>query len=173
MEGVLQMKKLKQLLLILTLSISLTAPSTLPGIGTTEAVSAATVKKPSLSSSKISVYSGKSVTLKVKGTSGKIKWSSQNKRIAVVNSKGKITGKAAGKTIIYAKTGKYTLQCQITVKAKRSSKPQIQSSVWIPATGKKYHRIPNCGNMNPNRARKVTLSQAKQRGYTACKKCYR
>lgn len=58
-------------------------------------------------------------------------------------------------------------------KAKRSSKPQVQSSVWIPATGKKYHRIPNCGNMNPNRARKVTLSQAKQRGYTACKKCYR
>ena len=167
------MKKLKQLLLILVLSLSLTAPSTIPVIGTTEVVSAATVKKPSLSNLKLSIYAGNSTTLKVKGTSGKIKWSSQNKRIAVVNSKGKITGKASGKTIIYAKTGKYTLKCQVTVKAKAISRPKVQSSVWIPATGKKYHRIPNCGNMNPNRARKVTLSQAKQRGYTACKKCYR
>ena len=46
-------------------------------------------------------------------------------------------------------------------KAKRSSKPQVQSSVWIPATGKKYHRIPNCGNMNPNRARKVPFQSGK------------
>lgn len=165
------MKKLKQLLLILVLSLSVAAPSTLPVLGTTETVSAATVKKPSLSSSKISIYTGKSSTLKVYRASGKIKWSSQNKRIAVVDSKGKVTGKAAGKTVIYAKTGRYTLRCQVTVKA--ISRPKVQSSVWISATGKKYHRIPNCGNMNPNRARKITLTQANQRGYTACKKCYR
>lgn len=164
------MKKLKQLLLILVLSLSMTAPSTLPILRTTETVSAATIKKPSLSSSKISIYTGKSSTLKVYRASGKIKWSSQNKRIAVVDSKGKVTGKAAGKTVIYAKTGKYTLRCQVTVKT--ISRPKVQSSVWISATGKKYHRIPNCGNMNPNRARKITLTQANQRGYTACKKCY-
>ena len=70
------MKKLKQLLLILVLSLSLTAPSTIPVIGTTEVVSAATVKKPSLSNLKLSIYAGNSTTLKVKGTSGKIKWSS-------------------------------------------------------------------------------------------------
>ena len=90
-----------------------------------------------------------------------------------VDSKGKVTARGVGKTIIFAKTGNYTLRCQITVKKKVASRPQVQSSVWIPATGKKYHRIPNCGNMNPNRAHKVTLSQAKQRGYTACKNCYR
>lgn len=167
------MKKLKQLLLILMLSLSLTAPSAVPVIGTGAEVSAATVKKPALNTSKISVYAGKSASLKVKGASGKIKWSSQNKRIAVVSSNGKVTGKVSGKTTIYARTGKYTLKCQVTVKTKQVSKPQVQSSVWLPATGKKYHRIPNCGNMNPKRARKVTLSQAKQRGYTACKKCYR
>ena len=167
------MKKLKQLLLILMLSLSLAAPSSVPVIGTVAEVSAATVKKPVLNTSKISIYAGKSTVLKVKGAPGKIKWSSQNKRIAVVSSNGKVTGKVSGKTIIYVKTGKYTLKCQVTVKPKHISRPQVPSSVWLPATGKKYHRIPNCGNMNPNRARKVTLSQAKQRGYTACKKCYR
>ena len=129
------MKKLKQLLLILVLSLSLTSPAVIPAMGTTT-VSAATVRKPSLSNSKV-------------------------------------TARGVGKTIIFAKTGNYTLRCQITVKKKVASRPQVQSSVWIPATGKKYHRIPNCGNMNPNRAHKVTLSQAKQRGYTACKNCYR
>ena len=75
------MKKLKQLLLILMLSLSLTAPSAVPVIGTGAEVSAATVKKPALNTSKISVYAGKSASLKVKGASGKIKWSSQNKRM--------------------------------------------------------------------------------------------
>lgn len=106
------MKKLKQFLLILVLSLSLTAPATAPVLGTVSTVSAATVKKPSLSS--------------------------QNKRIATINSKGKITARSAGKTTIYAKTGKYTLRCQITVKAKKASRPQVQSSVWISATGRRF-----------------------------------
>ena len=155
------MKKLKQLLLILVLSLSLTSPAVIPAMGTTT-VSAATVRKPSLSNSKLTIYTGKSVLLKVNGTSGKVKWISQNKRIVTVDSKGKVTARGVGKTIIFAKTGNYTLRCQITVKKKVASRPQVQSSVWIPATG-----------MNPNRAHKVTLSQAKQRGYTACKNCYR
>ena len=45
------MKKLKQLLLILVLSLSLTSPAVIPAMGTTT-VSAATVRKPSLSNSK-------------------------------------------------------------------------------------------------------------------------
>ena len=165
------MKKLKQLLLVLVLSLSLAVPATFPLPRTVTNVSAATVKKPYLSNQKLSIYSGKSFTLKVKNISGKIKWSSSNKRIAIVNSKGKVTARSAGKATIYAKTGKYTLRCQITVKPKKTG-PQVQSSVWIPATGKKYHKIPNCGNMNPNRARKISLALARQRGYTACKKCY-
>ena len=143
------MKKLKQLLLILVLSLSLTSPAVIPAMGTTT-VSAATVRKPSLSNSKLTIYTGKSVLLKVNGTSGKVKWISQNKRIVTVDSKGKVTARGVGKTII-----------------------SIKNLVKVNESGKKYHRIPNCGNMNPNRAHKVTLSQAKQRGYTACKNCYR
>lgn len=130
------MKKLKQLLLILVLSLSLTSPAVIPAMGTTT-VSAATVRKPSLSNSKLTIYTGKSVLLKVNGTSGKVKWISQNKRIVTVDSKGKVTARGVGKTIIFAKTGNYTLRCQITVKKKVASRPQVQSSVWIPATGKK------------------------------------
>ena len=79
------MKKLKQLLLILVLSLSLTSPAVIPAMGTTT-VSAATVRKPSLSNSKLTIYTGKSVLLKVNGTSGKVKWISQNKRIVTVDS---------------------------------------------------------------------------------------
>ena len=101
------MKKLKQLLLILVLSLSLTSPAVIPAMGTTT-VSAATVRKPSLSNSKLTIYTGKSVLLKVNGTSGKVKWISQNKRIVTVDSKGKVTARGVGKTIIFAKTGNYT-----------------------------------------------------------------
>ena len=44
--------------------------------------------------------------------------------------------------------------------------------VWISATGSKYHSIPDCGNMNPNKATQETESQALSQGYEACKKCW-
>lgn len=42
--------------------------------------------------------------------------------------------------------------------------------VWIPRTGSKYHSNPNCSNMKD--PTKVTLEEAKERGYDPCKKCY-
>ena len=48
----------------------------------------------------------------------------------------------------------------------------VGTTVWIPATGEKYHRIPNCGRMNPDTARQVSKSEAEAMGYTPCKKCY-
>lgn len=50
--------------------------------------------------------------------------------------------------------------------------PSKDTMVWLSATGKKYHNKPDCGNMNPDNARQVTLSEAKSRGYDACSKCY-
>lgn len=44
--------------------------------------------------------------------------------------------------------------------------------VWISATGSKYHSIPDCGNMNPDKATQETESQALSQGYEACKKCW-
>lgn len=61
---------------------------------------------------------------------------------------------------------KVSYKCKLTVKAK------TQNTVWLSATGNKYHKIPNCGRMNPNRARKVDLSYAKAHRYTPCSKCF-
>mgnify|MGYP003377328766 FL=1 len=44
--------------------------------------------------------------------------------------------------------------------------------VWISATGTKYHNKPDCGRMNPNTASQLTVSEAKRRGFDACKKCF-
>lgn len=44
--------------------------------------------------------------------------------------------------------------------------------VWLSATGSKYHSIPDCGNMNPNKARQVSKSSAEAQGYGACSKCW-
>lgn len=43
-------------------------------------------------------------------------------------------------------------------------------TVYISPTGKKYHAIPKCGNMQSARA--LSLSDAQAQGYGACKKCY-
>ncbi len=48
----------------------------------------------------------------------------------------------------------------------------IEGEVWVSATGSKYHSIPDCGNMNPNKASKITLSEAQSRGLEPCKKCH-
>ena len=44
--------------------------------------------------------------------------------------------------------------------------------VWLSATGDKYHSIPNCGRMNPNKARQVSKEQAVSSGFGPCSKCY-
>ena len=45
-------------------------------------------------------------------------------------------------------------------------------TVWISATGSKYHSRPDCGNMNPDKATQETEAQALSQGYEACKKCW-
>ena len=52
-----------------------------------------TVETPRISKSSISMGTGKKYTLKVNGTKQKVKWSSSNKAIATVSSKGVVTGK--------------------------------------------------------------------------------
>ena len=59
-----------------------------------------------------------------------------------------------------------------TESSSSSSVQEIQSTVWIPATGDKYHSIPNCGRMNPDKATQLCLDDALSRGYTPCSKCF-
>ena len=62
-------------------------------------------------------------------------------------------------------------QARIAQEQNQQTAP-VEAMVWLSATGSKYHNKPNCGNMNPNNARQVTLSEA-QMNYGPCKNCYR
>ena len=59
---------------------------------------------------------GQSITLKVKGTSKKVKWSSDDTWVATVTKTGKVTAKNEGTATITAKVAKKTLKCKVTVK---------------------------------------------------------
>lgn len=99
------MRKTYSLLLVLCLFASL--------VYTGNPADAAAVK---LNKQKLTLYTGNSYTLKVKGTSSKVKWSSSKKSVATVSAKGKVTAIKTGKAKIKAKTGKKKLTCTVTVK---------------------------------------------------------
>ena len=63
---------------------------------------------------------GKSFTIKPKltpsGAEAKITYSSSNKKIAIVNAKGKVTAKKKGTATITVKAGNVIRTCVVTVK---------------------------------------------------------
>ncbi len=71
----------------------------------------------SLSKSSVTVTKGYQTTLSVSGTSKTVTWSTGDKSIATVSSKGKVVGKKPGTTYVYAKVGGNTLKCKVTVVA--------------------------------------------------------
>ncbi len=87
---------------------------------------AANVQTPSMKLNKksLTLYTKgkKSETLKltVANISGAVKWTSSKPKVAMV-SKGKVTAKKAGKTVITAQVGNYKASCTVTVK-----KPSIK-----------------------------------------------
>lgn len=80
------------------------------------------VESPKLSKTSITVKKGKTYQLKMRNTKQKYKWSSKNKSIVTVTSKGKVTGKKTGTTYIYAKSASGKIfKCKVTVKKSVSS----------------------------------------------------
>lgn len=70
-----------------------------------------------------------------------------------------------------ATAGSIAQPAKSTVSAPADTTPKTQT-VWLSATGSKYHSRNNCGNMNPSRARRISLQDARAQGYAACKKCF-
>ena len=93
------------------LCIIITAAMMLSLCGLT--VSAAS--KPKLNKTSASMTVGSTLNLSVSGTSAKVKWTSSDKTVCTVSSKGKVTAKSEGSARIRAKVGKYKLYCNITV----------------------------------------------------------
>ena len=80
-----------------------------------------TVKAPYLkvTSSKRAVRVGKTINMKAKlyGTTGSIRWSVSNKKIATIGAKsGKLKGRKVGTLWVIAKKGKITTKVKVTVK---------------------------------------------------------
>lgn len=88
---------------------------------------AATKKKVSIGLNKTTatIYTTgkKTVQLKakVKGTSAKVKWKSNNTSVATVSGKGKVTAKSAGTATIVAKVKGVTAKCKVTVKTENKT----------------------------------------------------
>ena len=109
-------KKILSIILTLVLSISM--------IQITNVSAANKIK---INKTKATIYTGKTVTLKLKNNKNKVKWSSSNKKIATVSSKGKVKGKKTGKVTIIAKVGKKKYKCKVTVKNKKVNNNSISN----------------------------------------------
>lgn len=128
--------KLTRLIAVLMVSLALlSAPAISGSYDTPFAVTAeaASKKSPSISAKKKTVYYKSKVTLKINNYKGKVKWSTSNKKVATVNSKGEVRGVALGKCTITAKAGKKTYKCTVTVKDRN-----VSSSVGIKVNGGGY-----------------------------------
>lgn len=68
-----------------------------------------------MSKTEVTVYAGNSETLRVSGTSKKVLWSSADRNIAAVNSRGKVLGLKRGRTQILANVGNHVYVCSVTV----------------------------------------------------------
>lgn len=111
-------KKILTIMLTLVLSMSM-----IPTINVNAA------KKVKLNKTKATIYVGKTVTLKLKNNRKKIKWSSSNKKVAIVTKKGKVKAKKAGKATITAKVGKKKYKCKITVKKKNNNNAVVKEKI--------------------------------------------
>lgn len=91
------------------------------------------VESPSLSSTKLALLIGEQKTLSVKGNTQKVSWSTNNKSIATVSSKGVVTAKSVGLATISAKVSGKTMKCNINVES-----PAIAKEEALLAVGESY-----------------------------------
>lgn len=84
-----------------------------------------------LNKTSASIYVGDSVQLKLSGAKS-VTWTSSNKKIATVTSKGKVKGVKKGSCTITAKdkSTKKTYKCKVTVKALKTFGLK-ESDVWV------------------------------------------
>ena len=97
-------------------------------------------KKVSISKTKLTLKKGKTATLKLNNAkASKVKWSSSNKNIATVSSKGVVTAKKAGTATITAKYSGKKYTCKVTVSKSAMTKKQAFDKLvkYLKKNGKK------------------------------------
>ena len=93
--------------------------------------------KIALNKSSITISVGEQKQLTLKGTKKKVTWKSENKKIATVTKKGKVTGKAVGKTTITATSNGKRYKCKVKVKEVQKTSTAVATQVpGVTATAK-------------------------------------
>lgn len=144
-----------------TVNIPKPAEPTKPVTPDKPSVSATSIKlnKPSLT-----LYKGKTYTLKAtvkpKSYNSGIKWSSSAKKYATVSSKGKITAKKSGRTVITAQTknGKKAT-CIVNVKERKATKVKLSRKSLTLKVGRKYALKATVYPKNTTDTKKWTISK--------------
>lgn len=78
---------------------------------------------------------------------------------------------ANGDNLLAADSGKVIYdKFQAAADTAAAKNPEAEKTVYVSATGSKYHSKPDCGNMSS--AKEITLSEAQSRGLTACSRCW-
>lgn len=76
---------------------------------------------------------------------------------------------ANGDNLLAADSGK-VLYDAFAAPSAPAANTTTEKTVYVSASGSKYHSKPNCGNMSS--ATEITLSEAQSRGLTACSRCW-
>lgn len=126
------------------LTIFFVAVITIALIGVmTDSSYAGTVK---LNKTKLSMHIGDAYKLKVKGTKSKVKWTSSNKKVAGISSKGKVYAKKIGSSTITAKVKSKRLKCRVRVK----SALKAPSTISVLGSETKTIAVKYLGSKEPN-----------------------
>ena len=89
------------------------------------------VTMPELDADSMEMDIGDKIKLVLEGASSTIKWSSTDKTVATVSSKGTVTAKAAGKATIIAKHGGRFYRCSVSVDGEGSLlTPEVENGSW-------------------------------------------
>jgi hypothetical protein len=121
------MQRIKSGLMSVCLAILLTVtPIAIPLISDVNTVEAAAIK---LNTTKATIFTGSILNLKISGTSGSVKWSTSDRKIAKVSAKGVVTGEKAGKVTVTASIGSKKYKCAVTVKAPYISSKTLQLGI--------------------------------------------
>lgn len=93
---------------------------------------------PMIATNKSSVILSKNDSVKltatIVGNSSKTTWKSSNPSVAIVDSKGKVTGKKAGTTTITAKANGKTASCKVTVKKPTIKLNKSKATIYTSGT---------------------------------------
>lgn len=110
------MKSFKKIIVLALVFVIAATLTDIPVAAKPVAVQAATALK--ISQKTLTLDIGKTAKLSVPGTKKTVKWSSNNKKVATVSSKGTVKAIKAGTAKITATVAGKTLTCTVTVKKK-------------------------------------------------------